>query len=113
MTDISKYRNVSLTHETYKILESLSKVILPDAKLSISKTIESIANEKARKLNGKVKKAKVTIHICPTCKGNGYLKGCNRGKRSRHQCWDCDSEGEFYETVDDNLIDDGVSDKLH
>ena len=61
MTDISKYRNVSLTHETYKILESLSKVILPDAKLSISKTIESIANEKARKLNGKVKKAKVTV----------------------------------------------------
>ena len=22
----------------------------------------------------KLKKAKVTIHICPTCKGNGYLK---------------------------------------
>jgi hypothetical protein len=38
-------------------LESLSKVILPDAKLSISKTIESIANEKARKLNGKIKKS--------------------------------------------------------
>jgi hypothetical protein len=55
MTDMSKYKNVSLTKETYKILESLSKV-LPDAKLSISKTIESIANEKAKKLNGKVKK---------------------------------------------------------
>ena len=47
MTDISKYRNVSLTHETYKTLIALSKVLLPDAKLSISKTIESIANEKA------------------------------------------------------------------
>ena len=57
MTNISKYRNVSLTHETYKILESLSKVILPDAKLSIAKTIESIANEKAKKLNGKIKKS--------------------------------------------------------
>ena len=57
MTDISKYRNVSLTHETYKILESLSKVILPDAKLSISKTIESIAYEKAGKLYGYVKKS--------------------------------------------------------
>ena len=55
MTDITKYRYVSLTHETYKILASLSKVLLPDAKLSISKTIESLANEKARKLNGKVK----------------------------------------------------------
>ena len=55
MTDMSKYKNVSLTKETYKILESLSKVLLPDAKLSISKTIEAIANEKAKKLTGKVK----------------------------------------------------------
>ena len=53
----TKYRNVSLTHETYKTLISLSKVLLPDAQLSISKTIESIANEKAKKLNGKFKKA--------------------------------------------------------
>ena len=56
MTDITKYRNVSLTHETYKTLISLSKVLLPDAKLSVAKTIETIANEKARKLNGKIKK---------------------------------------------------------
>ena len=56
MTDMTKYRNVSLTKETYKVLEQLSKVILPDAKLSISKTIESLANEKAKKLNGKLKK---------------------------------------------------------
>ena len=56
MTDITKYRNVSLPHETYKTLIALSKVLLPDAKLSISKTIESLANEKAKKLNGKIKK---------------------------------------------------------
>ncbi len=55
MTDMNKYKNVSLTKETYKVLEALSKVLLPDAKLSISKTIESIANEKVNKLNGKVK----------------------------------------------------------
>ena len=55
MTDITKYRNVSLTHETYKTLISLSKVLLPDAKLSISKTIAQIANEKAKKINGKAK----------------------------------------------------------
>ncbi len=54
MTDISKYRNVSLTHDTYNILVKLSKQLLPDAKLSISKTVEAIAQEKARKLNGKV-----------------------------------------------------------
>jgi|TARA_R100001224_G_scaffold90337_2_gene59442 hypothetical protein len=56
MTDMSKYKNVSLTKETYSVLESLSKVLLPDAKLSISKTIEAIANEKVKKLNGKIKK---------------------------------------------------------
>ena len=56
MTDMSKYKNVSLTKETYAILEKLSKILLHDAKLSISKTIEAIANEKAKKLNGKVKK---------------------------------------------------------
>ncbi len=35
MTDMTKYKNVSLSKETYKVLESLSKVILPDGKLSI------------------------------------------------------------------------------
>ena len=53
MTDISKYRNVSLTHTTYNTLVRLSKSLLPDAKLSISKTVEALANEKDKKLNGK------------------------------------------------------------
>ena len=57
MTDMSKYKNVSLSKETYAILEKMSKELLPDAKLSVAKTIETIANEKARKLNGKVKKS--------------------------------------------------------
>ena len=35
MTDMSKYKNVSLTKETYAILDKLSKVLLPDAKLSL------------------------------------------------------------------------------
>ena len=56
MTDKSRYRYVSLTHETYKSLINLSKVLLPDAKLSISKTIEALTNEKAKKLNGQIKK---------------------------------------------------------
>ena len=56
MTDITKYRNVSLTHATYKTLINLSKVLLPETKLSISKTIESLANEKAKKFNGQIKK---------------------------------------------------------
>ena len=56
MTDISRYRNVSLTHDTYNKLERLSKTLLPDAKLSISKTVEAVATEKDRKLNGKIRK---------------------------------------------------------
>ena len=56
MTDMSKYSNVSLSKETYKVLEKLSRLILPDAKLSVSKTIEAIANEKAKKYNGQFKK---------------------------------------------------------
>ena len=56
MTDITKYRNVSLSKDTYAILIKLSRALLADGtKLSISKTIESIANEKLKKLNGKAK----------------------------------------------------------
>ena len=44
----------------------------------------------------KLKKARVKIHICPTCKGNGYLKVGTEFGDTVHQCWDCDSEGEFY-----------------
>lgn len=56
MTDITKYRNVSLTKQTYAVLEKLSKVLLPDGKLSVAKTIEVLCNERAKKLNGKLKK---------------------------------------------------------
>ncbi len=61
MTDISKYRNVSLTHETYNTLIKLSKVLLPGASLSISKTVEAIAQEKAQRLNGKIVSEKTTF----------------------------------------------------
>ena len=38
------------------------------------------------------------VYICPTCKGNGYVKiACIIDDEDRvHQCWDCDSEGEFH-----------------
>jgi len=69
----------------------------------------------------KLKLKQIRRHICPTCKGNGFIKIINAEDRESyvHQCWDCDSEGEFYETVEsDNLIgdtdDDGdYSNKLH
>ena len=46
MTDFNKYRNVSLSNETYDKLIVLSKSIIPNVKLSISKTIETVTKEK-------------------------------------------------------------------
>ena len=62
-----------------------------------------------------VKLKKYTIHkeICDVCRGNGYVKVATEGKDQVHQCWDCDSEGEFYEVDDMGWIDDGTSDSLH
>ena len=70
----------------------------------------------------KLKTSRIVKVICKTCHGTGYVRVATldgdpaldfRDKREVHQGWDCDSEGEFYETVDDNLIDDGPSNKLH
>ena len=49
----------------------------------------------------KLKASKVRKIICPTCRGNGFvsIKHFNDSETYTHQCWDCDSEGEFYETV--------------
>ena len=54
MTDINRYRNVTLSHDTYNTLTKLSKVLLQDTTLSISKTVEAIAKEKVKKLDGKL-----------------------------------------------------------
>ena len=76
----------------------------------------------------KLKKGRVKVTICDTCHGNGYVRVAKidgdpsvdfRDRSEVHQCWDCDSEGEFYETVsNDNLIgdDDGdgnTSNRVH
>ena len=68
----------------------------------------------------KLKKTRIKIHICDTCHGNGYIRVATgntsldfRDNSQVHQCWDCDSEGEFYETITDGFIDDGSSNKLH
>tara|TARA_R110002020_G_scaffold316673_2_gene531942 strand:- start:988 stop:1170 length:183 start_codon:yes stop_codon:yes gene_type:complete len=53
MTDITKYRNVSLSHPTYDQLTTLSKKIVPGVKLSISKTVESLAAKEIQRVNGK------------------------------------------------------------
>ena len=68
----------------------------------------------------KLKTNNLVKKICDNCHGNGYVRIAVgntsidfRDNSEVHQCWDCDSEGEFYETVTDNLIDDGPSNKLH
>ena len=45
----------------------------------------------------KLKKRRVHKAICSTCNGNGYLKIMHEDAEPHvHQCWDCESEGEFY-----------------
>ena len=59
----------------------------------------------------KLKLREVKRYICTTCHGNGYIRVAT-GDTSRdfrdnsevHKCWDCESEGEFYETVDTNDV---------
>ena len=55
MTDITKYKNVSLSHSTYDMIDKIRKVIQPDAVLSRSQTINILVKEKVKKLNGKLK----------------------------------------------------------
>ena len=69
----------------------------------------------------KLKKYRVHKAICPTCNGNGFVKIMKEDiKEHVHQCWDCDSEGEFYvhepetfqpDNAADNMADDVI--KLH
>ena len=57
MTDISKYKNVSLPKETYNKIDKIRKVIVPEMTMSRSQTITLLVNEKEKKLNGRLKKA--------------------------------------------------------
>ena len=54
MTDITKYKNVSLSHKTYDTLDQLRKKMVPNTVLSRSQTITVLVNEKASKLNGRL-----------------------------------------------------------
>ena len=56
MTDITKYKNVSLSHKTYDLLDQLRKKMVANTVLSRSQTITVLVNEKASKLNGRLRK---------------------------------------------------------
>ena len=55
MTDISKYKNVSLSKDTYTKIDKLRRVIVPNTIVSRSQTVNILVNEK---LNGKGYKEK-------------------------------------------------------
>ena len=57
MTDISKYKNVSLPKETYNKIDKIRKVMIPEMTISRFQTITLLVNEKEKKLNGKLKNA--------------------------------------------------------
>jgi len=45
----------------------------------------------------KIKTKRIHKAICSTCNGNGYLKIMHEDAEPHvHQCWDCDSEGEYF-----------------
>ena len=49
MADPAKFKSVSLSIETYQILNWLRKGKITDAELTLSKTIESLVKNKAKK----------------------------------------------------------------
>ena len=48
MTDKTKYSNISVSKETHSLLQKLSKEILPNASLSISKTVTYLVDCKIK-----------------------------------------------------------------
>ncbi len=53
MTDISRYKNVSLTKDTYQNLDKIRKIITPHIIQSRSGTINILVNKEMQRLNGK------------------------------------------------------------
>ena len=57
MTDISKYKNVSLSHDTYNLIDKMRKnMLVPNTIVSRAQVINILVNEKAKKLNWRVEK---------------------------------------------------------
>jgi len=55
MTDISKYKSLAVDHTCYGNIDKLAKVLAPGVTLSRAQTVKIIVDEKAKKLNGKLK----------------------------------------------------------
>ena len=55
MTDVSKYKSVALSHSSCDKLDKIRMVIVPEVEVSRAKTLDILINEKARKLNGRLR----------------------------------------------------------
>tara|TARA_A100001011_G_scaffold76485_1_gene78731 strand:+ start:583 stop:753 length:171 start_codon:yes stop_codon:yes gene_type:complete len=54
MTDITKYKNVSLPKETYNNISKLRDLMVPNATISRTQVINILVKERVKKLNGKI-----------------------------------------------------------
>ena len=73
MTDISKYKNVSLSKDTYTKIDRLRRAIVPNTIISRSQTVNILVNEKVEKLNGRRRMFKISRE--ERQKLLNYLKG--------------------------------------
>jgi len=55
MTDTTRWKNVSLPKDIHFKLDKLRKTIVPDAVISISKTVCILVNKEVKEQNGKLK----------------------------------------------------------
>lgn len=53
MTDITRFKNVSLSKDTYTKIDKLRRIIVPNTTISRSQTINILVNEKVEKVHGK------------------------------------------------------------
>ena len=55
MTDISKYKSLAVDHDCYAKIDKMTKVLAPGITLSRARVIRMLVDEKAKKLNGKIR----------------------------------------------------------
>ena len=55
MTDISKYKSLAVDHDCYAMIDKMTKVLAPGITLSRAQVIRMLVDEKAKKLNGKIR----------------------------------------------------------
>ena len=55
MTDISEYKSVALSHDSCNKLDKIRRAVVPEVEVSRAKALDILINEKARKLNGRLR----------------------------------------------------------